>query len=136
MVDMARRKKGGRTPSSAVSNGVNKELPKDRTVKGPGVKGFEDIYDPRISLEDKKKFLVEQQELLKQYSREYTSSWQEYMKVKSEESTKKKDKAGQAHYRQQLIIREILYQLAQCRSLNCAGTSSELFSKGPNEKII
>jgi len=25
---------------------------------------------------------------------------------------------------------------AQCRNLDCTGTSSELFSKGPNEKII
>ena len=54
MVDMARRKKGGRTPTSAVSDGVNKELPKEKTVKGHDIKVVEDIYDPRVSLEDKK----------------------------------------------------------------------------------
>ena len=95
---MAKRKKGGRTPTSAVSDGVNKELPKEKTVKSHDIKVVEDIYNPRISLEDKKKFLEEQQELLIQCSREETSSWQEYMKVETEESMKKKNKASQAQY--------------------------------------
>ena len=114
---MARRKKRGRTPTSAVSNDVNSQLPKEKSVKSHDVKVVENIdptvlmSNPRIGLEDKKKFLEEQKELLIQYSREFTSSWQEYMKVKTEESMEKRRKVGQALERQRLIIREILYKL-------------------------